>query len=344
MFRRQLLPCACLAVALGAATLAAAAPAWAQDSTTEERLDRLERDLNMLQRQVYGGAPPPPAAMVGPGGGATVDLEVRMERLEQQMRDLTGHVEEIGNRVNQLRQRIEQINSDVDMRLGLAPGPAAAANPPGQPPGTPPDQPDLAGPPPPAPPFPPPGGAPGPLPPPAPNTAPSAAESDGPTPIFGTLTPPGTAPRPPSRPVAAATPPPSTPAQALPAGSAETQFNYAFKLVRKAEYPAAETALRTFVARHPKDQLAGSAQYWLGETYFERGRYLDAAAAFAEGYRRWPKGAKAPDDLLKLGISLAQANQKQNACLAFSQLDHDFPHPGTAVRQRAVAERHRLGC
>lgn len=344
MFRRQLLPCACLALALGAAALAAAAPAQGQDSTTEERLDRLERDLNMLQREVYGGAPPPPAAMVAPGSGATVDLEVRMERLEQQMRDLTGRVEEIGNRVDQLRQRIEQINSDVDMRLGLVPGAATAANPPGAPPGMPSDQPDLAGAPPAAPPFPPPIGAAGSLPPPASSTAPSAPGSGGPTPIFGTLTPPGAAPPPPPRPVAAATPPKPAPAAARPADSPEAQFNYAFKLVRKAEYPAAETALRTFVEQHPKDQLAGSAQYWLGETYYERGRYLDAAAAFAEGYRRWPKGPKAADDLLKLGMSLARANQKQNACLAFSQLDQDFPRPGTAVRQRVVAERHRLGC
>jgi tol-pal system protein YbgF len=337
MFRRQLLPCACLAVVLGVAALVAAASAWGQDLTTEERLDRLERDLNMLQRQVYGGGPPPPAAVASGGSGATVDLEVRMQRLDQQMRDLTGRVEELGNRVDQLHQRIEQVNSDVDVRLGLAPGAAAAANPPATPPG----QPDLAGSSPAAPPFPPAGtgGTPPPAVPP-----PSVESAGGPTPIFGTLTPPGAAPPPSPHSMAMATPAKAAPAATLPAGSPEAQFNYAFKLVRKAEYPAAETALRTFVERHPKDQLAGSAQYWLGETYYERGRYLEAATAFAEGYRRWPKSPKAADDLLKLGMALARANQKQNACLAFSQLEQDFPHPGTAVRERVVAERRRLGC
>ena len=99
-----------------------------------------------------------------------------------------------------------------------------------------------------------------------------------------------------------------------------------------------------FVAQHPKDPLAGSAQYWLGETYYTRGRYAEAASAFAEGYKNYPKGTKAADDLLKLGMSLARANQKQNACVAFAQLDHDFPLPGAAIRDRATVEKKRLGC
>jgi tol-pal system protein YbgF len=352
MFRRQRLSCACLTIVLGAVVLVASrAPAWSQDLTNEERLDRLERDLNMLQRQVYQGAPPP-VTSGGGSGGAAVDLEVRMERLEQQMRDLTGRLEEVGNRVEQLRQRIEQVNSDVDMRLGQAPGTA------GSPPAPQPGQPNMAGPPPgePPPPYPP--GGPSDTPSAAAAAAPTPPASDqpsdssgGPTPIFGTLTPPGAAPPPPQPPPApqheqqrelAAIAPPTT---ASPPGSPSgSQFDYAFGLVRKADYPAAEAALKAFVEQHPKDRLAGSAQYWLGETYYARGRFLEAASAFAEGYRRYPRSPKAADDLLKLAMALARANQKQNACLAFGQLDHDFPRPGTAIKERAVAERRRLGC
>ena len=76
----------------------------------------------------------------------------------------------------------------------------------------------------------------------------------------------------------------------------------------------------------------------------QRERYAEAASAFAEGYKRYPKGAKAADDLLKLGMSLGRTNQKQNACVAFAQLDHDFPNPGNAIKERAVAEKKRLGC
>jgi tol-pal system protein YbgF len=136
--------------------------------------------------------------------------------------------------------------------------------------------------------------------------------------------------------------PPS--AGGLPGGSASDQYNQAYGLLKQADYPAAEAAFRTFISQHPDDALAGSAQYWLGETFYVRGKYVDAASAFAEGYRRYPKGSKAADDLLKLGMSLARANQKQNACVALAQLDRDFPQPGAAIKERASAEKKRLGC
>jgi tol-pal system protein YbgF len=130
----------------------------------------------------------------------------------------------------------------------------------------------------------------------------------------------------------------------LPPGSALDQYNFAFGLIKQADYPAAEAALRSFVQQHPNDTLAGNAQYWLGETYYQRERFSDAASAFAEGYKRYPKGTKAPDNLLKLGMSLARTNQRQNACTALAQLDHDFPNPGNAIKERAKDEKKKLGC
>jgi tol-pal system protein YbgF len=73
--------------------------------------------------------------------------------------------------------------------------------------------------------------------------------------------------------------------------------------LKQADYPAAEVALKAFVEQHPNDPMAGNAQYWLGETFYTRGRYAEAATAFAEGYKRWPKSSKAADELLKLGMS-----------------------------------------
>ena len=127
-------------------------------------------------------------------------------------------------------------------------------------------------------------------------------------------------------------------------GSAAEQYNRAFGLLKHADYPAAEAALKAFVEQHPTDPMAGNAQYWLGETYYTRSRFLDAASAFAEGYKRYPKSAKAADNLLKLAMALGRANQKQNACLALTQLDHDFPKAGAAVTEHAAAEKKRLGC
>jgi len=350
MFRRPLLPCACLAVALGLAVFVAPTTVHSQDRSTHERLDRLERDLNMLQRQVYRGAPPPPLAG---DRGAAVNAEIRMERLEAQMRDLTGHVEEIMNKVVQVRQRIEQINGDVDMRfnqLGAGPGATAAANPA-------PARPERASSARAALPFPePPGAADEELAPPrlAPGTGsgalmvpgtrvppPGGSLHNGPTASPGTLTPPGSAR---AADLASAAPAGHSAAGLLPSGSATAQYNHAFGLLKQANYPAAEAAFKAFIEQHPKDPMAGNAQYWLGETYYTRARYLDAASAFAEGYKRYPKSAKAPDDLLKLGMSLARANQKKNACLALTQLDHDFPNPGAAIKTHAAAEKKRLGC
>lgn len=318
----------CLGAVLVVVVVPAAARAQSQDDrATEARLDRIERDLNMLERQVYRGAP---AAMPAPGssGGAATtaaDIEIRMERVESQMRDLTGQVEEISNGLEQLKQRMEQINSDLDVRFSQlaggsgAPPPRAASAP---------DQPRFAGGPPPSA-MPPPG-----------SVVPPPAGGGGLNPIFGTLSPPGTAP--PRQPAVDPQSPDRVPAAS--GGTINEQFNHAFGLVKQADYSAAEAALRTFIEAHPNDPLSGNAQYWLGQTYFARGRYPEAASAFAEGYKRFPKGQKAPENLLYLAMSLAKADQKKNACLALAQLADAFPNPAAAVRERAAAERKRAGC
>jgi tol-pal system protein YbgF len=344
MFRHSLLPSACFGVVLGLTVVAPTGPARSQDRLTLERLDRVERDLNMLQRQVYRGAPAP---MLGGDPGGAASGEVRMDRLEQQMRELTGRVEEFTNQIQQLRQRVEQINGDVDTRVGQTPstsGSFAATTPPprnraGIGPGRQPlPEPPGTGPVALTPPALPPGGPGGSLLPPDAGAPPS-----GPSPIFNTLTPPGSPPQPDLASAAAGVPRPPT-ERMLPNGSAGEQYNYAFGLLKQADYPAAEAALKAFVEQHPKDPMAGNAQYWLGETYYTRGRFIEAASAFAEGYKRYPKGSKAPDELLKLGMSLARANQKDNACVALAQLDHDFPTAAATIKDRAGAEKKRLGC
>jgi tol-pal system protein YbgF len=313
---------------LGAVLVVVTLPAiaWAQmpDRTTQDRLDRIERDLNMLERQVYHGAPA--AAAPGVGGAGTMsgaDIEIRMERLEAQMRDLTGRVEEVSNGLDQLKQRVEQINSDIDVRFSEMGG--TGVPPPRSPVA---DSGRLAnGPAPPTVAMPP-----GTVVPPPPGVG-------GLNPIFNTLSPPGTSPpRQPSQ--------PSEPASTEPlsGGSINEQFNHAFGLVKQADYPGAEAALRAFIEAHPNEPLAGDAQYWLGQTYFARNKFSEAVSAFAEGYKRFPRGRKAPENLLYLGMSLAKSDQKKNACLAFTQLDQAFPNPAPAIRERASAEKKRIGC
>jgi tol-pal system protein YbgF len=335
MIRRPMLLRACPGVLLVFLAITSAA-AQAQDATTQERLDRLERDLSMLQRQVYrttGGEAPPGAES---GNNTAVDLLVRMDRLEQQMRDLTGRVEDETNQVQQLRQRLEQMNSDVEVRMGQAQtregGPASPLRPPAGPFANAEATPYA-------------------------DSAATPPYGHPPTPPgYGALTPPGSeiGATPPYNAPAQLTPPMASAGAAdtlrppgsdtMPAGSTSAQYNAAFGLLRQADYQAAEEALRTFVQQHPDDRLAGNAQYWLGESFYARARYSEAAAAFADGYRHYPRGPKAPDELLKLGMSLARADQRHNACIALIQLDHDFPHPSSSIRERASQEKKRLGC
>jgi len=331
MIRRLILPrvCSTLLLLLIAAAVPVAA-ARSQDRGVQERLNTLERELSMLQRQVYSSGPTP-IVPPAPGSGSAVDTELRISRLETQMRELTGRVEDAVNAMEDVRRRLEQVNSDVEVRFNQGQGqprvsPSRAAA--GMTDSTPSGPVAIGGP--------------------IPSTPPPPRPS-------GSLTPPTTLIPPPDSPSgtgAFTQPAPSqspseattAAAGALPRGSVSEQYNFAFGLLKQADYPAAEEALRSFIGQHPDHPLAGSAQYWLGEAYYARGRYGEAASAFAEGYKRYPKGAKAADDLLKLAMSLARDNQKHNACVAFAQLDHDFPNPATAIRERSAAEKKRLGC
>ncbi len=117
MIRRSILSHARTTALLMLFVMAAPTPsAQSQDRTMQDRLDRLERDLSMLQRQVYHGSG---GTSFVAGSGGAVEAELRMDRIEAQMRELTGRVEDAANGVEQLRRRLEQINSDIDVS-GLA--------------------------------------------------------------------------------------------------------------------------------------------------------------------------------------------------------------------------------
>ena len=112
----------------------------------------------------------------------------------------------------------------------------------------------------------------------------------------------------------------------------------------KQEYGAAQHAFADFVGKYSKHPLAGNAQYWLGETYYVRGRYKDAAGAFLAGYRKFAASAKAPDSLLKLAMSLDRLGQKSAACSSLGELGAKFPGAPSHVKRRALQEQRRLRC
>jgi len=121
-------------------------------------------------------------------------------------------------------------------------------------------------------------------------------------------------------------------------------YNSAFADIRDSKYESAETKFRQFLAQYPNHTMAGGAQYWLSETFYVRGDYKQAAKMFAQGYQDYPQSPKAPDSLLKLGLSLEKLGKKEDACLSFQQLKKQFPGDTVPANRRAVQEMKTLGC
>jgi len=130
----------------------------------------------------------------------------------------------------------------------------------------------------------------------------------------------------------------------LPEGTPKQQYDYSFDFLKRQDYASAETAFREFLKRYPKDPLSGNAQYWLGETHYVRGDYQKAAVEFLNGYQNYPKSNKATDNLLKLGMAMANIGQTQGACTALGRLMKEYADAGDQIRRSAQQERQKLKC
>ncbi|MBL27080.1 MAG: tol-pal system protein YbgF [Rhodospirillaceae bacterium] len=323
----------------------AGAPAFAQDLQTQviiDRLNRLERSISDLERQFYRGEAPPPSAAPAPvtapsadggtGSTAVADHERRIARLEEEIGTLTGSVEEFQHGLNRLNNRLDKLVADIDYRLkaiesraATAPAPIAGADTdstgqPGEEAMT-----ETAG----------------------------AGTSETPEPMpEGVL---GTIPADTdiTAGVTESEAGPETPAEAAveaettalaPGATPQEQYDHAFNLLRRADYDGAEAALSSFVAEHPDLPLASNAFYWLGEAYYVRQNYEQAAITFLRGYKAFPEGNKAPDSLLKLGMTLDKLGNQNDACATLDKLLSDFPDAATTIRNRATQERRNIGC
>lgn len=131
---------------------------------------------------------------------------------------------------------------------------------------------------------------------------------------------------------------------ALPPGTAKQQYEYAFSLLRQREFAEAERALTAYIDIHPADPLTGNAYYWLAETFYVRGDFRQSAGYFAKGYTNFPEGNKAPDSLLKLGMTLVNLDEIDKACFTFKELTERFPDASSSIKQRATSESQRAGC
>ena len=130
----------------------------------------------------------------------------------------------------------------------------------------------------------------------------------------------------------------------LPDKPAEAQYEFAVSFMKIGDYETAEFALREFINKNKDHDLAGSAQYWYGETFRIRQLYSDAATAYLDGYQNYPKSKKAPDNLLKLGITMVQLGEKDQGCKMISGLKKEYPKASKSVLQKAQYEQKKFKC
>jgi tol-pal system protein YbgF len=303
------------------------------------------------------------------------DPAMRLDRLEAQIRQLTGAIEQLQYRNQQLEGQVRRMQDAEYRAPDGSPRAAPSARPglpaqPMQPQATQPYSPQPYSPPPAAPgarrgdafdpsvsPNAP--GAPRPL----GTTAPSAplAQSTGPEEPVGapggreagapldlsTLTglagnnnaEPQQAPRSPagsSGGTQVATLPPTD--------SPKDTYDLAYGYILRKDYALAEDTLRVFLQRFPNDRLASDAQYWLGESLFQRQRYRDAAEIFLNVSTKFETSAKAPDSLLRLGQSLAGLGEREAACASLAEVGRKYPRASVSVKQGVEREQKRVRC
>ena len=130
----------------------------------------------------------------------------------------------------------------------------------------------------------------------------------------------------------------------LPDKPPKEQYDFAVSFMKIGDYETAEDALKEFIDENKDHDLAGSAQYWYGETFRIRQLYSDAATAYLDGYQNYPKSKKAPDNLLKLGITMVQLGEKDQGCKMISGLKKEYPKASKSVLQKAQYEQKKFKC
>ncbi len=302
------------------------------------------------------------------------ELSVRLDRMENALRQLTGTIEQLQYRNQQLEMQLKRMQDDTEYRLqqlgskgGAAPGAPTAPLPPAVTPGRRGDVFDPAQHP----------NAPG-----APRAlgneaviaapaqnagneppvgAPGGRAAGAPldlAALAGNISAPPAGPMANDAPVPASQPtsqlPPPSPRNAgasgaqlatlPPTASAQDQYDLAYGYVLHKDYALAEQAFRDFLTKYPSERLVPDAQYWLGESLFQRQRYRDAAESFLAVSTKYERAGKAPDALLRLGQSLAALNQNEAACATLAEIGRKYPRASAGVKRGVEQELKRVHC
>lgn len=300
-----------LASVVWAASALAPLPASARDlDAVSDKLDRVERDLRELQYDVYKGHPPAAGATTG-APSAPAASAARLNDLEESLRELRGQVEGLAFQVKQLNEQLEFARKETNFRLGALEGGAPAAS--------------ISAT--------------------APSAAPGLPKALNPGPKALKVSPDGAGSNQGGRqPGSLGVIPADEAASAEPVATPRQQYDAAVELLSRAQYAEAQSAFRSFVTGNPKDELTGPAQYWVGEISFTQKDYKGAAVAFADVLKRFSKTPKAPEAMLKLGLSLFELNQKKEACTTLNSVKGRFPNAPKPVLDRAAKRFAEAKC
>lgn len=288
-----------------------ALPATPQDHEARALRDQVQElgqriaDARVLLAETVRNQVPPTLA---------AQMEVRLSDLEAEVRGLTGRIEELDFGLRRMNEKLDKATADMEFRISelessKSTGGKKAPPAKGKPADTKADD-DVK------------------------------ADAKDKTDDKAAATHPGGGAGTKQPEVAMARPGPIT----LPPGSETDQYQYAMAFLRKGQYEQASSALTAFVTAHPRGQLASNALYWLAESYYARSMFDQAAVHFAEGYQKFPDGAKGPDSLLKLGMSLGRLNKRAEACTSLAELSRRYPDAPANIQNGAKAARDRFGC
>lgn len=324
----------------------------------ENRVEQLEHKLTQLRRDVDTESMSSAKSSSSSGfssndsqmpQGFAARAEIRMGELEEELTRLTGMLEEINFSVSSTTTRLDKLVEDVDFRLSAleraSSTPAASISPSASRSATAPVETPVR------------------TMPPLTKTPPESVNvvrepvatpmpGAGQPRSLGTISPDDIETEPaagaalPDEPAVeqAPLPAPSLVPDVLPTGTPKEQYDYAYKLVRQGDYTKAEHAFREFGTLNPSDPLAGNARYWLGETYYVRQDFVQAADVFIGVVTGYPDSPKRPHSMLKLGMSLLAMGQKPEGCATLNELLASYPEGAAATRTRAETERERAGC
>jgi tol-pal system protein YbgF len=129
-----------------------------------------------------------------------------------------------------------------------------------------------------------------------------------------------------------------------PGNTAKDEYDLAYGYVMHKDYALAADTFRTFLRQYPSDRLAPEAQYWLGESLFQQQQYRDAAESFLAVSTKYETTARAPEALFRLGQSLAALGEKEAACASLGEVLRKYPRASQNVKQSVEREQRRDHC